>query len=70
MISELLTSLKKMEDSLKRLKKGKGNNSVNTTTTSATMTDEDKIRLQILLDVQQVGCNVRIEIAPQKRGRE
>ncbi|KAL1927350.1 hypothetical protein VTP01DRAFT_3979 [Rhizomucor pusillus] len=56
-ITELLTSIKKMEDSLKRMKKGRKTGSANSPSTGqqGNMTDEDKIRLQILLDVCQIG---------------
>ncbi|KAI8882841.1 COG complex component [Backusella circina FSU 941] len=50
-ISELLTNLKKTEDSLKKLKR---NNKKNVTQQSNGMSDEDKIRLQLYLDVLQI----------------
>ncbi|XP_067943621.1 conserved oligomeric Golgi complex subunit 2-like [Watersipora subatra] len=46
--SDMLLSVKKMEDSLKRLKRGK-----TSTTMVGNMSDDDKIRTQIWLDVQE-----------------
>lgn len=60
MTSDVLTSVKKMEESLKRLKKAK-------TTASdlkslgqgqSGLSDDDKIRLQLYLDVKEFGKQV------------
>ncbi|KAF6027503.1 COG2 [Bugula neritina] len=51
---EVLLSVKKMEDSLKRLKRGKTSASL-----VGNMSDDDKIRTQILLDVQHFSQQVR-----------
>ena len=56
--SDVLSSVRKMEERLKRLKKGRST----TTNTTAGMSDDDKIRLQLYLDViefeQQVSRKV------------
>lgn len=60
-ISDLLTSLRKMENSLKKIKKSKKSTqstSLLNQQSGRTMSDEDKIRLQILLDVRQLGQEV------------
>ena len=49
--ADVLTSVRKMEESLKRLKRGKGASNA----AQQGMTDDDKIRLQLYLDVQQFG---------------
>ncbi|KAF7726149.1 Conserved oligomeric Golgi complex subunit 2 [Apophysomyces ossiformis] len=57
-VTELLTNLKKTEDSLKKLKKGKKNAVkpvLGSGSSEVVMSDEDKIRLQIYLDVLQIG---------------
>lgn len=62
--ADVLTSVRKMEESLKRLKRGKG-----TSHSSAQqgMSDDDKIRLQIFLDVQQFGKQVGLLFPDQSR---
>lgn len=55
---EVLTSVQKTEDSLKKLKKAKPNAQQFRATSSA-MSDDDKIRLQIYFDVQEFGVEVR-----------
>jgi hypothetical protein len=57
-IVELLTNLKKTEDSLKKLKR---NNKKNVSQQSNGMSDEDKIRLQLYLDVLQIEKEVNIK---------
>ena len=52
MTTDVLTSVKKMEESLKRLKKAKGGTVVGE---GKTLTDDDKIRLQFHLDVTRLG---------------
>ncbi|XP_064622383.1 conserved oligomeric Golgi complex subunit 2-like [Lineus longissimus] len=49
--SDVLTSVKKMEDSLKRLKKARGS----IASLGQGMSDDDKIRLQIAIDVDALG---------------
>ena len=51
--SDVLTSVKKMEDSLKRLKKVRG-----TEKTSQGISDDDKIRTQLILDIASYGDQV------------
>lgn len=63
--SDLLTSVKKMEDSLKQLKRLRaapgGDSSANSTqnssgqTQSTTISDDDKVRLQLYIDVCEFG---------------
>ncbi|XP_072181957.1 conserved oligomeric Golgi complex subunit 2-like [Diadema setosum] len=55
--SELLTSVKKMEDSLKRLKALKKSGATSATSSQG-MTDDDKIRLQLALDVRFYGQQI------------
>ena len=62
MASDLLESVKKMEDSLKRLHKVRQNKNASSATlssaggaSSGTMSDDDKIRLQLLLDINEFG---------------
>ncbi|XP_064599671.1 conserved oligomeric Golgi complex subunit 2-like isoform X1 [Liolophura sinensis] len=50
--SDVLTSVKKMEDSLKRLKKARG---TGPTAGSQGMSDDDKIRQQLILDIDCYG---------------
>lgn len=55
---EVLTSVQKTEDSLRKLKKAKSNYSIGGNKDSNTMSDDNKIRLQIYLDVQIFGEKV------------
>lgn len=48
MTSDVLTSVKKMEDSLKRLKKVRGTDK---SLGTQGMSDDDKIRQQLILDI-------------------
>ena len=50
----MLTAVKKMEDSLKRLKKGRGTEKSG----SQGLTDDDKIRQQLILDIGYYGDQV------------
>ena len=60
MASDLLSSVKKTEESLLRLKRGRRSGAAAATTTSSTgMTDDNKIRLQIYLDVQEFKNQAR-----------
>ncbi|KAK9722810.1 hypothetical protein K7432_002390 [Basidiobolus ranarum] len=58
-LSELLTTLQRTEESLKRLKKGKRTGTAlasslfSSSGATSTLSDEDKIRLQLLLDVKR-----------------
>ncbi|KAK0144936.1 Conserved oligomeric Golgi complex subunit 2 [Merluccius polli] len=55
-ISEVLSSVRKMEESLKRLKQArKGAATITTTGANGGLTDDGKIRLQLTLDVQYLG---------------
>ncbi|ESN96005.1 hypothetical protein HELRODRAFT_95171 [Helobdella robusta] len=55
--TEVLASMKKMEESLKRLKAARG---TSVETSNPGMTDDDKIRLQLSLDVQFYSQQVRV----------
>ena len=55
-VSEILVSLRKTEDSLAMLKRGRKSAQTSTTTTS--YTDEDRIRAQLKLDVAELGAKV------------
>lgn len=57
MASELLTSVKKMEDSLKRLK-AQRKSFAGMQSSSTGMSDDDKIRLQLALDIRFYGEQV------------
>lgn len=54
--SDVLTSVKKMEDSLKRLKKVRGTDK---STGNQGMSDDDKIRQQLILDISSYGKQVK-----------
>jgi hypothetical protein len=65
--NDLLSSVKKMEDSLKRLKRVRGDaktdsnkieSNSNATTTTVIMSDDDKIRLQLYTDVVEFGSSL------------
>lgn len=53
--SDVLTSVKKMEESLKRLKKGRGTDK---SSGSQGFTDDDKIRQQVVLDIENYGQQI------------
>lgn len=53
--ADVLMSVKKVEDSLKRLKKNRGTEK---TTGSQGMTDDDKIRQQFIVDIENYGAQV------------
>jgi len=55
-VGDVLTSVAKMEESLKRLKKARGGAAA--AAASDTVSDDDKIRLQLALDVEAWGCQV------------
>ena len=61
--TDVLTSVKKMEESLKRLKKAKSTQSLSSSVSSSAnlgaLSDDDKIRLQLFLDVTEFGNQVR-----------
>jgi hypothetical protein len=60
----MLSMLQKTEESLRKLKKGRRGGAtgasflVGTSSTEASMSDEDKIRLQVYLDVKDYGQQV------------
>lgn len=56
-VSEILVSLRKTEDSLAMLKRGR--KSAQAATTAPTFTDEDRIRAQLKLDVSELATKVR-----------
>jgi len=53
--SDVLTSVKKMEESLRRLRTARGTGSAGG---SQGMSDDDKIRLQLCLDVKELRTQV------------
>lgn len=58
-ISEVLSSVRKMEESLKRLKQArKGATTTTTSGANGGPTDDSKIRLQLALDVEYLGEQV------------
>lgn len=58
-ISEVLSSVRKMEESLKRLKQArKGAATATTAGANGGLTDDGKIRLQLALDVDYLGEQV------------
>lgn len=59
-ISEVLSSVRKMEESLKRLKQArKGANTTSTAGANGGPTDDSKIRLQLALDVEYLGEQIQ-----------
>jgi len=54
--SDVLTSVKKMEESLRRLRTARGTSSAGG---SQGMSDDDKIRLQLCLDVKELRTQVQ-----------
>ena len=58
--TDVLTSVKKMEESLKRLKKAKSGQNLASSASSSNLglSDDDKIRLQLFLDVTEFGNQV------------
>nr|XP_046210635.1 conserved oligomeric Golgi complex subunit 2-like isoform X1 [Oncorhynchus gorbuscha] len=58
-ISDVLSSVKKMEESLKRLKQARKTVPTNTTVTTGGPTDDSKIRLQLALDVEYLGEQIQ-----------
>ncbi|XP_051283724.1 conserved oligomeric Golgi complex subunit 2 [Dicentrarchus labrax] len=59
-ISEVLSSVRKMEESLKRLKQArKGASTTTTAGTNGGPTDDSKIRLQLALDVEYLGEQIQ-----------
>lgn len=68
-VSDVLHSVKKMEESLKRLKQARKTNPANPSGSSSSggMSDDDKIRLQLALDVEYLGEQVTA-LRRQSRG--
>ncbi|CAO2609426.1 Conserved oligomeric Golgi complex subunit 2 [Lemmus lemmus] len=58
-VSDVLNSVKKMEESLKRLKQARRAPATNPVSSSGGMSDDDKIRLQLALDVEFLGEQIR-----------
>lgn len=58
-VSDVLSSVKKMEESLKRLKQARRTAALNPVGTNGGMSDDDKIRLQLALDVEYFGEQIR-----------
>ncbi|XP_075388067.1 conserved oligomeric Golgi complex subunit 2 [Tenrec ecaudatus] len=58
-VSDVLNSVKKMEESLKRLKQARKTSPANSVGSSGGMTDDDKIRLQLALDVEHLGAQIQ-----------
>ncbi|XP_076463850.1 conserved oligomeric Golgi complex subunit 2-like isoform X2 [Babylonia areolata] len=54
---EVLTSVKKMEESLKRLKKVRGSDKASS---NQGMSDDDKIRSQIIIDIEELGKQMEL----------
>ncbi|KAL0609384.1 Conserved oligomeric Golgi complex subunit 2 [Plecturocebus cupreus] len=58
-VSDVLNSVKKMEESLKRLKQARKTTPTNPVGPSGGMSDDDKIRLQLALDVEYLGEQIQ-----------
>ncbi|XP_076831419.1 conserved oligomeric Golgi complex subunit 2 [Brachyhypopomus gauderio] len=59
-ISDVLSSVRKMEESLKRLKQARKTAPTSTAGTSAGPSDDTKIRLQLALDVEYLGEQIQM----------
>lgn len=57
-MSDILHSVRKMEESLKRLKQARKTTPTNPGGSGGGMSDDDKIRLQLALDVAYLGEQV------------
>ncbi|XP_058022863.1 conserved oligomeric Golgi complex subunit 2 isoform X2 [Ahaetulla prasina] len=57
-VSDILNSVKKMEESLKRLKQARKTVTANNPSPSGGMSDDNKIRLQLALDVEHFGMQM------------
>ncbi|XP_005994005.1 conserved oligomeric Golgi complex subunit 2 [Latimeria chalumnae] len=58
-VSDVLNSVKKMEESLKRLKQARKTVTSNNTGSSGGISDDNKIRLQLALDVEYLGDQIQ-----------
>ncbi|XP_053154239.1 conserved oligomeric Golgi complex subunit 2 isoform X2 [Hemicordylus capensis] len=58
-ISDILHSVKKMEESLKRLKQARKTVTANSSSPSGGMSDDNKIHLQLALDVEYFGIQMQ-----------
>ncbi|KAM9298723.1 conserved oligomeric Golgi complex subunit 2 isoform 3-T3 [Morus bassanus] len=58
-VSDVLSSVKKMEESLKRLKQARRTVTSNPVGTNGGMSDDNKIRLQLALDVEYFGEQIQ-----------
>ncbi|XP_070590041.1 conserved oligomeric Golgi complex subunit 2 isoform X2 [Erythrolamprus reginae] len=59
-VSDILNSVKKMEESLKRLKQARKTVTANNPSPSGGMSDDSKIRLQLALDVEHFGMQMEM----------
>ena len=62
-VGDVLTSVQKMEESLKRLKKARGGAAAASGGDAAAVSDDDKIRLQLALDVKAFRAQVESSFA-------
>lgn len=58
-VLDVLSSVRKMEESLKRLKQARRSPATNPVSSSGGMSDDDKIRLQLALDVEHLGEQIQ-----------
>ncbi|XP_041108740.1 conserved oligomeric Golgi complex subunit 2 [Polyodon spathula] len=58
-VSDVLSSVKKMEESLKRLKQARKTVTSTSTGTNRGLSDDNKIRLQLALDVEYLGDQIQ-----------
>ncbi|XP_041044306.1 conserved oligomeric Golgi complex subunit 2 [Carcharodon carcharias] len=58
-VSDVLSSVKKMEESLKRLKQARKSAAVSNTGTNSGISDDNKIRLQLALDVEHLWDQIQ-----------
>ncbi|RXM35493.1 Conserved oligomeric Golgi complex subunit 2 [Acipenser ruthenus] len=58
-VSDVLSSVKKMEESLKRLKQARKTVTSSSTGTNRGLSDDNKIRLQLALDVEYLGDQIQ-----------
>ncbi|MGH0136102.1 UNVERIFIED_CONTAM: hypothetical protein FKN15_008312 [Acipenser sinensis] len=61
-VSDVLSSVKKMEESLKRLKQARKTVTSSSTGTNRGLSDDNKIRLQLALDVEYLGDQTTIHV--------
>lgn len=68
-VSDVLQSVRKVEESLKRLKQARKTTPAHAGGPGGGMSDDDKIRLQLALDVEHLGEQVT-ETRQQSQGSE